>query len=89
MYKLITYTSNIRGAGTDANVYVDIRGVRASSGTVFLKNANPNCFERAQKDEFEVGWGCSSESAWALSLSCCGVMAWCCACWPCCCYVHT
>lgn len=52
--QVVTYTSDIRGASTDANVYVDIRGAVASTGKVLLKNANKDCFERGAGDEFEV-----------------------------------
>ncbi len=44
----MTYTSNLPGAGTDANVYVDIRGQLGSTGKQVLKNASLNPFERAQ-----------------------------------------
>ncbi|GFH12746.1 uncharacterized protein HaLaN_08489, partial [Haematococcus lacustris] len=52
--QVLVRTSDIRSAGTDANVYVDIQGGLAATGKVFLKNANPDCFERGTTDEFEV-----------------------------------
>eukprot|EP00798_Chlamydomonas_sp_ICE-L_P013676 gene13676-19564_t len=72
-YKVVTLTSNIRGAGTDANVYIDIMHAftqfmhallyhlllsgRASTGRILLQNAATDPFERAQADEFEIKTG--------------------------------
>lgn len=52
--QVVTHTSDMRSAGTDANVYVDIQGAAHSTGKTWLKNAKPDCFERGQSDEFEV-----------------------------------
>jgi hypothetical protein len=45
------HTSDKRGAGTDANVFVDLRGDLASSGNIVLDNSQNN-FERGKIDEF-------------------------------------
>lgn len=55
--QVVVHTSDLQGAGTDANVYVELRGPGATSGRSFLKNATLNCFERGQSDEFEVRAG--------------------------------
>lgn len=49
-----TLNGGSQGAGTDANVYVDIKGAQRSTGRQWLKNASYNLFERGQADEFEV-----------------------------------
>ncbi len=46
--QIVVRTSNIPGAGTDANVYVDIRGSRGSSGRQWLRGKAINPFERGQ-----------------------------------------
>lgn len=47
------------GAGTDANVFVQLFGDRGDSGPLGLENSklNLNKFERNQKDEFEFQVG--------------------------------
>lgn len=47
------------GAGTDANVFVQLFGDRGDSGPLALENSklNMNKFERNQKDEFEFQVG--------------------------------
>ncbi len=45
---MVTRTSNIAHAGTDANVHVEIRGTRHKSGRIVLKNSSLNCFEKGQ-----------------------------------------
>ncbi len=49
-------TSDIRGAGTDANVYIQLYGDKNDSGKIPLETSksNPNKFERGQTDVFEV-----------------------------------
>ncbi len=48
-------TSDIRGAGTDSNVYVDLRGAGGgSSGKQVLRNGSVDCFERGKADVFTV-----------------------------------
>ncbi|KAG1662011.1 hypothetical protein FOA52_009500 [Chlamydomonas sp. UWO 241] len=53
-YKVVTHTSQVPGAGTDANVYIDLAGQLGTTGRVFLKNASVNPFERGMSDEFNV-----------------------------------
>jgi hypothetical protein len=45
-----------RGAGTDANVSIELHGDKGFVGATRLDN-NTNNFERGRKDEFEVGAG--------------------------------
>jgi hypothetical protein len=56
--QVIVHTSDIRSAGTDASVYVILRGALGATGKSFLKNSTIDCFERGQSDEFTVS-GCS------------------------------
>lgn len=56
-YSISVTTSNIRGAGTDANVYIELIGRRDVSGKILLKNSktNPlNKFEQGKTDIFEI-----------------------------------
>ncbi|XP_072045883.1 lipoxygenase homology domain-containing protein 1-like [Amphiura filiformis] len=55
-YKVFVTTSDVKGAGTDANVYVIIHGDEVDTGKQFLKSSktNKNKFETGQTDEFEV-----------------------------------
>jgi len=55
--QVITYTSgSVRNSGTDAKVYVDVRGALASTGKVLLQNDTADPFERGAVDRFQVGW---------------------------------
>ncbi|GMH36686.1 hypothetical protein BSKO_04559 [Bryopsis sp. KO-2023] len=51
-YKVITHTSNIKGAATDSNVFVDLIGKSRSSGPIPLKSKKKDTFERGEVDEF-------------------------------------
>jgi lipoxygenase homology domain-containing protein 1 len=55
-YKITVNTSDIKMAGTDANVFIQIFGKEVDTGKVLLKNSklHKNKFERAQTDEFEI-----------------------------------
>ena len=55
-YKIYVTTSGLRGAGTDANVYVNIYGYKLNTGQIFLKSsrAHMNMFEAGNTDYFEV-----------------------------------
>ncbi|MEW5309958.1 MAG: hypothetical protein WDW38_001797 [Sanguina aurantia] len=53
MYSITTYTSDERGAGTDANVSAMLMGDKANSSILQLNNSSNN-FERGQRDEFIV-----------------------------------
>ena len=50
-YKVVVYTSDLRGAGTDANVFATIFGADKDSGRLTLDNSRDN-FERNQVDTF-------------------------------------
>eukprot|EP00854_Cymbomonas_tetramitiformis_P003095 gene3095-3928_t len=52
-YKVVTFTSDIRGAGTDANVTIKLLGPNLSSDLLALDNSKNN-FERNMMDEFVV-----------------------------------
>ena len=53
-YTIDVHTGDIRGAGTDANVYCQLFGKRGDSGTRPLKRSSThtNKFERNQMDSF-------------------------------------
>ncbi|KAG2499991.1 hypothetical protein HYH03_002273 [Edaphochlamys debaryana] len=52
-YRVAVYTSDIRGAGTDANVFIELHGDKAFVGKTVL-DTNANNFERNRKDEFVI-----------------------------------
>ena len=53
-YRVLVSTSDIRGAGTDANVFVELKGAGgASSGPQALKGRG-NLFESGKSDAFEL-----------------------------------
>jgi hypothetical protein len=41
-YKITVYTGNVRGAGTDANVFIQIYGNLGDTGAVTLDNKENN-----------------------------------------------
>ena len=47
------YTSDVRGAGTDANVYLVVYGNKGKSDEVWLDNESNN-FETGQTDNFKI-----------------------------------
>lgn len=47
------YTSDVRGAGTDANVYVVVYGNKGKSDEVWLDNESNN-FETGQTDKLKI-----------------------------------
>ncbi len=55
-YYVSVKTGKVRGAGTDANVYIVLFGENDDSGQVFLKSSktHKNKFEGGQTDEFIV-----------------------------------
>ena len=55
-YTIKVVTSNIKQAGTDAHVYIDLIGRTNSSGKIPLSTSklNRNPFEQGKTDEFEV-----------------------------------
>ncbi|KAH3764217.1 hypothetical protein Pelo_3920 [Pelomyxa schiedti] len=52
-YRITTVTADKRGAGTDANVYINIHGENGDSGVRSL-DAPGNTFERGKSDDFGV-----------------------------------
>nr|KAG5694176.1 hypothetical protein BaRGS_016022 [Batillaria attramentaria] len=56
-YEITVKTSDVRGAGTDANVYIILFGVNGDSGELHLKDSTTN------KSPFETGFG----AAWHLA----------------------
>ncbi|KAM9858421.1 lipoxygenase homology domain-containing protein 1 [Aulostomus maculatus] len=54
-YEVCVITGDVLGAGTDANVYINIYGENGDTGERYLKNSgNLNKFERGQEDVFTV-----------------------------------
>ena len=47
------YTGDVRGAGTNANVFLVMYGVNGKSDQFILKNKSDN-FERGEVDKFKV-----------------------------------
>lgn len=55
-YRVVITTSDIRGAGTDSQVFIDIQGTKGFSGKTILET-NADNFSRALEDTFEVECG--------------------------------
>ncbi|KAM4578886.1 lipoxygenase homology domain-containing protein 1 [Fundulus diaphanus] len=53
-YEIIVITGDVKGAGTDANVFITIYGVNGDSGRRHLRQKFRNLFERGQTDRFLV-----------------------------------
>ncbi|XP_072243054.1 lipoxygenase homology domain-containing protein 1 [Leuresthes tenuis] len=51
-YEIIIITGDVKGAGTDANVFITIYGVNGDSGKRHLRQKFRNLFERGQTDRF-------------------------------------
>ncbi|XP_076859680.1 lipoxygenase homology domain-containing protein 1 [Brachyhypopomus gauderio] len=51
-YEIVIITGDVKGAGTDANVYITIYGVNGDSGQRPLKQKFRNLFERGRTDRF-------------------------------------
>ena len=52
-YRVSVWTSDVFGAGTDANVYIQIFGEDGDTGRIDLDNPGKNDFETNQMDVFE------------------------------------
>ena len=52
-WSIFIYTSNIKDAGTDANVYIQIFGNKAASTQINLEKENENPFEKGNVDKFD------------------------------------
>ncbi|XP_071750893.2 lipoxygenase homology domain-containing protein 1 [Centroberyx gerrardi] len=54
-YEVSVFTGDMLGAGTDANVYINIYGENGDTGERYLKNSGKlNKFERGQDDDFTL-----------------------------------
>lgn len=53
-YEIIVLTGDVKGAGTDANVFVTIFGANGDSGRRQLRQKLRNLFERGRTDRFLV-----------------------------------
>ncbi|KAI4820693.1 hypothetical protein KUCAC02_028664 [Chaenocephalus aceratus] len=51
-YEFIVITGDVKGAGTDSNVFISIYGVNGDSGKRHLQKKFRNLFEREQTDRF-------------------------------------
>lgn len=54
MHKVDVHTSNVKGAGTDANVHIDIIGSTGSSGVRLLLSGEKDLFAKGQVDNFTL-----------------------------------
>jgi hypothetical protein len=52
-YEVTIWTSDRRGAGTDANVFVQMYGTDGKTDEIVLNNRSDN-FERGMKEKFKV-----------------------------------
>ena len=52
-FEIEVHTSDIRGAGTNANVFIVLYGDKGKSDEFWLRNKTDN-FERGQVDKFKV-----------------------------------
>ncbi|GAB4821886.1 hypothetical protein N2152v2_008932 [Parachlorella kessleri] len=53
-YKVVVYTSDVKGAGTDASVFLELKGDQHCSGPVVLSSSDSSAFERGQVDTFTL-----------------------------------
>ena len=53
-YKIVVYTGNVSGAGTNANVSIILYGTTGDTGNRPLKQKGRNLFEKGQVDEFII-----------------------------------
>ncbi|XP_072290031.1 lipoxygenase homology domain-containing protein 1 [Eucyclogobius newberryi] len=53
-YEIIVITGDVKGAGTDANVFITLYGVNGDSGKRHLRQKFRNLFEQGQTDRFVV-----------------------------------
>lgn len=73
-YEVVVYTGDVKGAGTNANVFITIFGVNGDTGKRPLTQRFRDLFERNQVDKFQLEaldlglWLC----VMTLSLTLCG-----------------
>jgi len=64
-YEVTVWTGNVREAGTDANVFIQMYGENGKTEEYSLRNRTDN-FEKGQTDKFKVGYvvcaSCSLDS---------------------------
>ena len=53
-WSIFIYTSNIKDAGTDANVHIQIYGNKGASAQIHLSKENENSFEKGKVDKFDL-----------------------------------
>lgn len=53
-YEVIVITGDVKGAGTNANVFLTLYGTTGDSGKRELKQKFRDLFERKQTDKFEI-----------------------------------
>ena len=52
-YEITVWTGNVRGAGTDSNVFIQMYGEAGKTEESMLRNRTDN-FEQGQVDKFKV-----------------------------------
>lgn len=57
-YEVVAVTGNMKGAGTDANVFMTLFGKTGQTPKLQLKNNSSDCFERNQSDIFVLKTTC-------------------------------
>ena len=53
-YKVVVVTGDVRNAGTDANVHINIYGTYGDTGSRQLTKRFRDLFERGRTDDFEL-----------------------------------
>ena len=53
VYNVWVWTSDVRGSGTDANVFITLYGKKGKTDEIQIGNATDN-FEQGQLDKFKV-----------------------------------
>ena len=53
-YEVMVHTGDVEGAGTDANMSINIFGVNGDTGKRPLKQRHRNLFEQGQVDKFTL-----------------------------------
>jgi len=60
-YEITVWTGNVRGAGTDSNVFIQMYGEGGKTEEYVLRNRTNN-FEQGEVDKFKVTVICNQES---------------------------